>query len=52
METMALLKQKIAMMVDSWNESNVDAVINLFTEDAVLFDEDAGEIVSGKNGKS
>jgi ketosteroid isomerase-like protein len=52
MDKNALLVQKIAMMIDSWNESNVDAVVDLFAEDAVLFDEDAGEVVSGKNGKS
>jgi ketosteroid isomerase-like protein len=46
----SLLQMKGAM-ITAWNEGVVNNVADFYSEDAVLFDDDGGQMVSGKNGK-
>jgi ketosteroid isomerase-like protein len=49
---LALLDETTTLLIKAWNENNVNKVIIFYLEDAVLFDDDAGQIVSGKNGSN
>jgi hypothetical protein len=40
MANIFLLFEKTTMMMKSWNDGNVEAVVDFFAEDAMLYDEE------------
>ncbi len=51
LEKIHLLFETIALMLISWNKGNAEEVSNNYAEDAVLFDNQDGLRVEGKDGK-